>query len=110
MIATAVLIFVSGLLAGEHGAISASLGGAVSLVAGLGFAAVVQLMGGDKSAGGTVVTALQAETVKIGLAIVLLWVVLTAYKEVVPPICVGSFVVSILIFSMAFFVRDNGNR
>lgn len=110
MIATAVLIFVSGLLAGEHGAISAALGGAVSLVAGLGFAAVVQLMGGDKSAGGTVVTALQAETVKIGLAIVLLWVVLTAYKEVVPPICVGSFVVSILIFSMAFFVRDNGNR
>ena len=79
-------------------------------MAGLGFAAVIQLMGRDKSAGGTLVTALQAEGVKIGLAVTLLWVVLSSYKDVVPPACVGSFIVTILVFSMAFFVRDHGSR
>lgn len=110
LIATAALTLVAGLVEGVHGAISAALGGGVSVVAGLGFAAVIQLMGRDKSAGGTLVTALQAESVKIGLAVILLWVVLVSYKDVVPSACVGSFVVSILVFSMAFFVRDNGNR
>ncbi len=110
LVATAALALVAGLVEGRHGAISAALGGGVSVVAGLGFAAVIQLMGRDKSAGGTLVTALQAEAVKIGLAVVLLWVVLTSYKDVVAAVCVGSFILSILVFSMAFFVRDHGNR
>ena len=110
LIATALLALAAGLLEGVRGAISAGLGGGVSVVAGLGFTAVTQWMGRDKSAGGTLVTALQAEGVKIGLAVILLWVVLVSYKDVVPPACVGSFIVTILIFSMAFFVRDNGNR
>jgi ATP synthase protein I len=110
LMATAALAVVAGLISGEHGAISAALGGGVSLLAGLGFAAVIQWLGRDKSAGGTLVTALQAEGVKIGLAVTLLWVVLASYKDVVAPACVGSFIVTILIFSMAFFVRDNGNR
>jgi ATP synthase protein I len=110
LIATSALALVAGLVEGAHGAISAALGGGVSVVAGLGFAAVVQWLGRDKSAGGTLVTALQAEGVKIGLAVSLLWVVLVSYKDVVPSACVGSFIVTILVFSMAFFVRDNGNR
>ena len=109
LIATLGLVLVSGWLKGVPGAISAALGGAVSVVAGLGFAFVIQKRR-DKSAGGTLVTALQAESVKIGLAVVLLWMVLTTYKDVVVPACVGSFILSILIFSMAFFVRDDGNR
>jgi ATP synthase protein I len=109
LIAAAALTLLSGWLGGGHGAVSAALGGAVGLAAGLGFAVVVQ-MGRDKSAGGTLVTALQAESVKIGLSVILLWVVLTTYPEVVAAACVGSFVLSILIFSLAFFVRDNGNR
>jgi ATP synthase protein I len=111
LIATSVLALVAGMLEGVHGAASAGLGGGVSVVAGLGFAAVTQWMCRDKSAGGTLVTALQAEGVKIGLAVTLLWVVLASYKDVVPAACVGSFIVTILVFSMAFFVRDdNGNR
>lgn len=109
LIATGLLTSIAGWLEGQHGAISAALGGGVSVVAGLGFAAVIQ-MSRDKSAGGTLVTALQAESVKIGLAVILLWMVLTTYKDVVVPVCVGSFILSILIFSMAFFVRDHGNR
>jgi ATP synthase protein I len=109
VVATVALALVSGLLEGQRGAVSAALGGSVGVLAGLGFAVVVQ-MSRDKSAGGTLVTALQAESVKIGLSVILLWAVLTAYGDVVAPACVGSFIVSILVFSMAFFVRDHGNR
>ena len=107
--ASAALSLFSGWLEGANGALSAALGGLVGLAGGLGFAVVVQ-MSRDKSAGGTLATALQAESVKIGLSVILLWVVLTTYPEVVAAACVGSFVLSILIFSMAFFVRDDGNR
>ena len=109
LIVTAVLTLFTGWYYGVDGAVSAALGGAAGLAGGLGFAVVVQ-RGRDKSAGGTLVTALQAESVKIGLSVILLWVVLTTYPEVVAAACVGSFVLSILIFSMAFFVRDDGNR
>jgi ATP synthase protein I len=109
VVATAVLALIAGLLEGERGAMSAALGGGVGVAAGLGFAVVVQ-RGRDKSAGGTLVTALQAESVKIGLSVLLLWIVLTSYADVIASACVGSFILSILIFSMAFFVRDHGNR
>jgi ATP synthase protein I len=110
LIVTVVLAVLAGIFEGGHGAISAALGGAVSLAAGLGFAAVIEGLGRSRSAGGALVTALQAEAVKLGLAIVLLGVVLASYKDVVSSLCVGSFIVTILIFSMAIFVRDNGNR
>jgi ATP synthase protein I len=110
LVATVVLAAIAGVFESSHGAISAALGGAVSLAAGLGFAAVIQGLGRSRSAGGALVTALQAEAVKLGLAIILLGVVLASYKDVVPSICVGSFIVTILIFTMAIFVRDNGNR
>jgi ATP synthase protein I len=108
-VATVILALLSGWLEGERGAISAALGGSVGIVAGIGFAMVVQ-KSRDKSAGGTLVTALQAESAKIGLSVILLWVVLTTYKDVIAPACIGSSVLSILIFSMAFFVRDHGSR
>jgi ATP synthase protein I len=107
-IATAALTLVFGWFLGVHGAVSAALGGAVGLAGGLGFAWMVQ-RGRDKSAGGTLVTALQAESVKIGLSVLLLWLVLTNYEGVISSACVGSFILSILIFSMAFFVRDHGS-
>ena len=108
VIATAATTLLAGWLEGIPGAVSAALGGAVGVVAGLGFAVMTQ-RGRDKSAGGTLVTALQAESVKIGLSVLLLWMVLVTYADVVASACVGSFVLSILIFSMAFFVRDNGS-
>ncbi len=110
LVTTVVLTVAAGLFEGGHGALSAAFGGTVSLAAGLGFAAVIEGLGRSRSAGGALVTALQAEAVKLGLAIVLLGVVLVSYKDVVPSLCVGSFIVTILVFSMAIFVRDNGNR
>jgi len=106
LIATAVLALLGGILAGEHGALSAALGGVVSLSAGWG-SAKVATTGRAESAGGVLVTALKAEGVKLGLIAILLWLVLAFYAEVVVPMFLGSFVATVLIFSMAFFVREH---
>jgi ATP synthase protein I len=102
---TAVMSVVAALLAGVHAAISVVAGGSVSIVAGMASALVASL-GEARSAGGVLVGALRAEAVKIGLALVLLWLVLTNYEEVVVAAFLGAFIVTMLIFSMAFFVRD----
>lgn len=102
---TGLLAVIAGALAGIHGAASAALGGFVSIAAGLAFAMVMQ-SSNMQSADGTIVAALRAEATKIGLAVVLLWLVLALYKDVVLIAFIGSFIFSILVFSMAFFVRD----
>lgn len=103
--ATAAMALAAGLLAGEHGAVSAAAGGLISVCAGL-TAAWVASRGSAKSAGGVLAGALRAEAVKVGLAVLLLWLVLTNYDGAVVGALVGSFVVTMLIFAMAFFVRD----
>jgi ATP synthase protein I len=105
LIATAVLTLAGGILAGGHGALSAALGGAVSLCAGW-VSAVVASRGKAQSAGEVLLVALTAEVVKIGLAVLLLWVVLTSYEQAVVAAVIGSFVATMLIFAMAFFVRE----
>ena len=102
---TTLLAVIAGLFAGIHGAVSAALGGLVSIIAGVAFAMVMQ-SSNIQSADGTVVAALRAEATKIGLAVILLWLVLALYKDVVLIVFIGSFISSILVFSMAFFVRD----
>jgi len=105
VVATASLAVIAGALAGIHGAASAALGGLVSVAAGLAFAVVMQ-SSDTRSADGTIIAALRAEAMKIGLAVILLWLVLALYKDVVLIVFIGSFIFSILVFSMAFFVRD----
>jgi ATP synthase protein I len=105
LIATAALTIAGGGLAGVDGALSAALGGAVSVCAGW-VSAVVASMGKAQSAAEVLVGALMAEGVKIGLIVLLLWLVLATYDEVVAPAFFGSFVATVLIFGMAFFVRE----
>jgi len=105
VVLTIFLAAIAGLLTGIHAMASAALGGLVSVTAGLAFALVMQ-SGRSQSADGTVIAALRAEAIKIGLAVILLWLVLALYKDVVPIVFIGSFIFSILVFSMAFFVRD----
>jgi F0F1-type ATP synthase assembly protein I len=50
--------------------------------------------------------ALKAEAAKFFMALVLLWLVLAAYQEVVVVGLIGSFVASILIFSIGLFAGD----
>lgn len=103
--ATAAMTLAAVLLADASSALSAAAGGAVSMIAGLASALVASLSKG-KSAGGVLVGALRAEAVKIALALLLLWLVLANYGEAVVAVFLGAFVVTMLIFSMAFFVRD----
>ena len=105
LIATAALTLAGGLLAGVDGALSAALGGAVSVCAGW-VSAVVASKGKAQSAAEVLVGALMAEGVKIGLIVLLLWLVLATYEAVVAPAFFGSFIATVLIFGMAFFVRE----
>ena len=103
---TAALSAAAGALAGEHGAISAAAGGLVSVIAGLA-AALVASGKAAKSAGGMLVVALKAEAVKLGVALILLGLVLANYDNAVTGALLASFVATMLVFSMAFFVRDD---
>ena len=105
LIATAALALIAGLLAGSHGAVSAALGGAVSIFAGLA-SAVVATLGRAKSAEGALLAVLRAEAVKIGLIVALLWLVLANYRDVAVLVFISSFLVTVVIFAMAFFVRE----
>ena len=108
ILATAVLAILGGVLAGAHGAFSAALGGLVSVCAGLASAMVAT--GKADSAGGVLITALKAEGVKLGVMAFLLGMVLLSYAEVVVTAFLGSFVATVLIFSMALFVREHNQH
>lgn len=103
--ASALLVVAAAVFTDLHGAISAAAGGIVSIVACVASAWVAAL-GRAKSAGGVLVGALRAEAVKIGLALLLLWLVLANYEAAVAAALLGAFVVTMLVFSMAFFVRE----
>lgn len=103
--ATAAITLAAGAMSGWHGAVSAAAGGLISICAGL-VAAVIAARNGAKSAGGVLVGALAAEAVKIVLAVILLLVVIATYDGAVIAALLGSFMVAMLIFSMAFFVRE----
>ena len=103
--ATAAMTIAAALLADAPAAVSAAAGGLISVVAGLA-SAFVASRSDAKSAGGILFGALRAETVKIGLAVLLLWLVLANYAEAQVGVLATAFVTTMLIFGMAFFVRE----
>lgn len=103
--ATVALTVISALAAGRHGALSAALGGLISFVAGLGFAAVASVSRKD-SAGLAMLAALRAEAVKVLLIVVLLWGVLATYKNIVIVAFIGTFIAATILFALALFVRE----
>jgi ATP synthase protein I len=105
LLATAALAAISGLAVGQHGAVSAALGGLVSFVAGLGFAGVASASRKD-SAGLAMLAALRAEAVKIVLIVALLWVALSVYKNMVVVAFIGTFIATTIVFALALFVRE----
>ena len=60
-------------------------------------------------AGSMLIAMLRAEAAKILVIVGGLWVVLSSYKDVVPAAFFATFVVTVIVFSMAFFVRDQMN-
>jgi F0F1-type ATP synthase assembly protein I len=104
-IATVALTLAGAILAGVDGALSAAFGGAVSMGAGCA-SGVVASKGKAQTAGEVLVRALVAEGVKVGLLVLLLWLVLATYEPLVAPAFFGSLIATILVFGMAFFVRE----
>lgn len=102
---TLAMVVTLGLLWGFHGAASALLGGVVSLISAAAFSAIISRYQGA-TAGGVLITALKAEAVKVIVMVILLWLVLTLYKDVVAVGFIGTFALTVLIFGMALFVTD----
>jgi ATP synthase protein I len=105
VLATTIIASLAAWFAGIHGATSAALGGLISVIAGLVFVLLTARYK-VRSAGEVLLVAFKAEAAKLFLAILLLWLVLALYQDVVVVGLIGSFVVSILIFSMALFAGD----
>jgi ATP synthase protein I len=104
-LATGVLALVAGAWAGGHGALSALLGGLVNITAGVVYA-VLFLIGKRATAGHAMATLFRAEAGKVLVIIVQLWGVLSTYKDVVVPAFLAAFVITVLLFRVALFVRD----
>jgi len=102
---TAAVMALAAHFAGIHGAVSAGLGGAISMASGLLFALIATVHKG-RTADDVLVTAFRAEAAKIVFIVLTLWLVLSAYRNVVAVIFIGTFVATILVSSMAFFVSD----
>jgi ATP synthase protein I len=109
LIATVAVATVAGAVAGVHGASSAALGGLINLAAGVVYALLLGLGVGNTevpSLGTSLVAMFRAEAGKILLIVVGLWAVLSVYREIVTVAFFATFVLTVVIFSLAFFVRD----
>src|SRR5215470_11069519 len=100
VLVTVVVAAIAGWLSGWHGAWSGMLGGFVNVLAGLLFAVLARL-GRSRSAAGTVTAAIRAETGKIAAIVLLIWLVLTTYRDVVYGAFFAAFVLTVLVTQAA---------
>ena len=103
--ATLVVAAVAFAWVGFDGMLSAVLGGAINLSAGVVYAFALALSP-SRTAGATVATLFRAEAAKVLVIVALLWLVLSTYREVVLPALLAAFIVTVLLFRVALFVRD----
>lgn len=87
---------------GLHGAISATLGGGINVLAGVVFGLIISRHQGFLP-GDVIKTALKAEVFKI-ICIVFVVVGFKIYSDVIPAIFIGVFVLTVLLHSAALFV------
>ena len=100
---------VIGLLAawwtGWQGFISGLLGSLVNVLGGVVFAMLVKI-GRTTTAGGTLRTVLRAEAAKITVIVLLLWLVLKGYGEIVHAAFFAAFVAAVLVSQTAPLIRN----
>jgi ATP synthase protein I len=90
---------------GPHGAMSALLGGLINVAAGTVFGWVAT-HSRKRTAAEAMLALVRAEAVKVVLIVAQLWIVLVNYKQLVVAPFFGTFILTVIFFSMAFFVRD----
>ena len=109
IIATGAVAAIAGMRAGGDGVVSAGLGGLVNVSAGVVYAFVLGLGLGTTpvpDVGASLLAMFRAEASKILVIVGGLWLVLSTYKDIVPAAFFTAFVITVIVFSMAFFVRD----
>ncbi|MFO1282918.1 MAG: hypothetical protein U1F51_10695 [Burkholderiales bacterium] len=104
-LATVAIAAVAGVWAGFDAALSAALGGTVTLTSTVVYAFVLGI-GQTATAGASVVTMLRAEGAKVLVIILQLWLVLATYRDVVAAALFTAFVVTVLLFRTAFLARE----
>jgi F0F1-type ATP synthase assembly protein I len=107
-ILTGIAAVLGAYFAGLHGVLSATAGGAISIVAAVLFASIASVRRGI-SADDVLITAFKAEGAKLVFIVIALWLVMAAYKNVVHVFLIGTFIATVLVSSMAFFVGDKRN-
>jgi ATP synthase protein I len=102
--ATLVIAAIAGAMAGGQAALSAVLGGVVTLTAGVVYAFVARLTP-QRDPGTTVVGLFRAEAAKIVMIVAQLWLLLSIYRDVVLPALLAAFIVTVLLSGVALLVR-----
>src|SRR4051794_41922642 len=97
LLATMALVLVSAFVSGRHGAVSALAGGAISITAGIA-AALVAALGSAGSPASVLLGALRGEAVKIGVALLLLWLGVRPHRGAGGGARVGGLVGGPLVF------------
>lgn len=103
-IATLSIALAIGAMGGMHWGISALLGGLISLLSGLTYGAMISRVV-KVSAEQALVRMMRAESVKILVIVLLLWLVFASYEQVFGAAFIGTFIITTLIFSLAIFIR-----
>jgi F0F1-type ATP synthase assembly protein I len=109
LVATLAVAAIAGLWAGAQGAVSAMLGGGVNVAAGVAYAFVGGIGLGSRpvpDVGTSLMAMFRAEAAKILVIVGGLWLALSSYGNLVPAAFFTAFVITVVVFSMAFFVRD----
>ena len=104
-ITTLSIALVIGGVGGVHWGVSALLGGLVSLLGGMTYGMMLSRVG-KGSAENALVGMMRAESAKIFVIVLLLWLVFAGYEEVFGAGFIGTFIITTLIFSLAIFIRD----
>lgn len=105
--ATAAIALIAGFLMGLPGALSALLGGLVNITAGAVFG-VVATHSRKRTAGEALIAMMRAEAGKVALIVIQLWLVLAYVKPLMLAPFFGTFVLTVIFFSAAIFVRERG--
>lgn len=104
-ITTLSIALVIGGIGGVHWGISAFLGGLISLLGGLTYGVMLSRIGigsGEEVLAGM----MRAESAKILVIVLLLWLVFSSYSQIVGAGFIGTFTITTLIFSLAIFFRQ----
>ena len=104
-IATLSISLIVGGMGGMHWGVSALLGGLISLLGGVTYG-VMLFRVGTGSAENALIGMLRAESAKILVIVLLLWLVFSSYSQVCGAGFIGTFIITTLIFSSAVFIRD----